>query len=239
MREKYKEQYYANKNKKMNIENYYYKIYAKKQLGADLDRVNRLKFLFNPVVNGLKILDVGCGPGSDVDFLLKAGNEVHGLDISDEALYYAQNRGIIPHKINLSQSSHFPFSNSSFDLVIATDILEHLFFPKQTLEEINRVLKQNGILVASVPNHFFWKMRFRIMKGKDIILPFHEQSNQWDYFHIRFFTSNGFEKLLTKAGFYIIERHYDQFISVPRGFPQTLDRKWLNTFQIYSLCILS
>jgi methionine biosynthesis protein MetW len=214
----------------MKMKSYYSKTYTKRQLEADLARMDRLKFLFDPVPSGIKVLDIGCGPGSDVDFLLKAGNEVHGIDIADEALSHAQARGIVPHKIDLSQSSHLPFPNSSFDLIIATDILEHLFLPEQVLEECARLLKQSSMLIASVPNHFFWRMRFRIMRGGDMILPFHKQSKQWDYFHIRFFNSRGFEELLAVMGFQIIEKHYNRFINVPRGLPRVLDCKLAKWF---------
>jgi methionine biosynthesis protein MetW len=213
-----------------NTEQYYESIYKDRQLKADLDRINRLRFLFNPVPAGLKILDIGCGPGVDVDFLVKAGNEIHGIDISNEALSHAQVRGIVTHKIDLSKKSKLPFDEESFDIIIATDILEHLFLPEVLLQECARLLLKNGVLIASVPNHFFWKMRLRILLGCDLILPFHPRSRQWDYFHIRFFTPKGFEELLGEARFKIIERYYDRFINVPRGLPRTLDRKVAKRF---------
>lgn len=214
----------------MNLIDYYNKTYTKRQLEADLTRIDRLRFLFESVPKDLKILDIGCGPGVDVDFLVKAGNEVHGVDVSDEALNQAQIRGIIPHKIDLSQGISFPFKQSSFHLIIATDILEHLFFPKKLLDELFSLIKEKGVLVVSVPNHFYWKMRLSIMLGGDLILPFHSRSEQWDYFHIRFFTSKGYEKLLAEAGFMVIERYYDRFIDAPRKLPQAFRRRLANRF---------
>lgn len=214
----------------MEIAKYYKQSYSEQQLAADQKRIDRLRFLFDTVPQKLRVLDIGCGPGVDVDFLVKGGNEVHGIDISDEVLSHARGVGIIPHKMDLSQNSKLPFPDAAFDLIIATDILEHLFFPLQLLEECARLLRQSGTIIASVPNHLFWKMRLRIMRGEGLILPFHKQSKQWDYFHIRFFTPKGFEELLGEAEFQVIERHYSRFIDVPRVLPRILDRKLAKWF---------
>lgn len=212
----------------MDAKDYYKQIYAKRQLEADLARKDRLKFLFPKRPSGKKILDIGCGPGVDIHFLID-GNEVHGIDISDEVLNIAKDQGIIPHKIDLSVVDKLPFRDESFDIIIATDILEHLFTPKKLLHEIHRVCKSDGFVIISVPNHFYWRMRIRILMGKGVVLPFHK-SNEWDYFHIRFFTLSSFEKLLNLAGFYIKERFYDKFINIPRGLPHFIDKKLARRF---------
>lgn len=212
----------------MDVKDYYKQIYTKRQLEADLARKDRLKFLFPKRPQGKKVLDIGCGPGVDIHFLID-GNEVHGIDISDKVLSIAKDQGIIPHKIDLSVIDKLPFRDEVFDIIIATDILEHLFSPKKLLHEIHRVCKSDGFAVISVPNHFYWEMRLRILKGKGVVLPFHK-SNEWDYFHIRFFTLPSFEKLLNDAGFYIKERFYDKFINVPKGLPYFIDKKLARKF---------
>jgi methionine biosynthesis protein MetW len=206
------------------MQDYYNKTYQNQELDADLRRRDRLEFLFSQIPSGLQILDVGCGPGVDISFLIES-NEVHGVDIADEALKIASEQGIITHRLDLSQVKQLPFSEESFDIVIATDILEHLFLPEKLLMEIRRLLKTSGLAILSVPNHFYWKMRLRILRGADVILPFHRDAKQWEYFHIRFFTSQGFEELLGKTGFQIATRYYDRFIDVPRGLPRALDRQ--------------
>jgi 2-polyprenyl-3-methyl-5-hydroxy-6-metoxy-1,4-benzoquinol methylase len=221
-----------------STEQYYETDYKDRQLKADLDRQGRLRFCFPEGLYGKKILSIGCGPAKDIDFLLN-NNEVHGIDISERALEIAASAGIIPHKLNLDSIPTLPFSEDYFDVIIATDILEHLFSPQATLVEINRVLKRDGFSILSVPNHLYLKMRLRILKGADLVLPFHKQSKQWDYFHIRFFTSKGFEELLSEAGFNIIERYYNNFIDIPRGLPRRLDlliaKKYPDLFSMHFL----
>ena len=207
----------------MTVSDYYNKAYKDKQLKADLRRIDRLRFLFDEVPTGKRIVNIGCGPGVDIDFLSKTDNEVHGVDISDEALGMAEERGIIPCKFDLSGSAQLPFEDASFDFIIATDIFEHLFEPLNILAECKRLLKQDGVLIASVPNHFFWEMRLRILKGGDVIIPFHPGSKQWDYFHIRFFTSEGFEEFLEIGDFKITDKYYDNFVVMPKRFPRFLN----------------
>lgn len=211
----------------MKIEQYYETFYPTQQLGSDLERVDRLRCLFAEMPKKKKVLSLGCGPGVDIAFLAEE-NEVHGVDLSLPALEHARGLSIIPHRADIEKPLDFP--DGSFDIIIATDILEHLFDPKSVLREMRRLLRPGGTLIASVPNHFYWKMRLQILKGGDLVLPFHGDAKQWDYFHIRFFTPEGYEKLLESAGFSIAQRHYSRFRTLPRGLPRSVDEKLAHKF---------
>lgn len=203
------------------LDNYYNTMYVKCALEAEMRRRDRLKFLFSERPVGLRILALGCGPGVDVAFLVSS-NEVHGIDIADEALKLASQRGIIPYRLDLSSLRRFRFAQNFSYVVLASDILEHLLMPQSLLTEARRMPKPGGFPFMSVPNHFYWMMRLRILRGKGMVLPFHGYCTQWDYFHIRFFTSQGFEQLLRATGYRISKTYYDQFISVPRAFPRSV-----------------
>jgi len=209
--------------KQSYLKSYYENEYKEAHLQSDLRRKNRLYFCFEKGIKDKRILNVGSGPGVDIEFLVNE-NEVHAIDIVEETLQIAASKGFIPHNIDLNMG-YLPFKKDYFDVIIATDILEHLFQPKKLLCEIHRVLKKDGFAIVSVPNHFYWNMRIRILTGKGIVLPFHN-SNEWDYFHIRFFTLRSFKKLLNEIGFVIIEEFYDKFINIPKGLPHFIDR-WL------------
>jgi len=206
------------------MQKYYQEKYAKAQFDADLQRKDRLRFCFPSNLEGKRVVTVGSGPGVDIEFLVPQ-NEVHAIDIMDEPLSIAASKGMQAHTMDLNTNKQLPFESQSVDVVVATDILEHLFEPMKALIEIRRLLTEDGFALLSVPNHFFWRMRLRILRGGDMILPFHRESKQWDYFHIRFFTSKGFERMLAKAGFRITQRYYDRFITVPKGLPRSIDQR--------------
>jgi methionine biosynthesis protein MetW len=220
----------------MEASEFYNTTYAKTQLDADGARRDRIRFLFPEIPEGLRILDVGCGPAADIDFLLHGSNEVHGIDIGDAALAVAEARGVVARRFDLMSNEPLPYATESFDMVIANDILEHVFDPASVLRECARVMRGTAVLIVSVPNHFYWKMRLRVLFGKDLILPCHPRATQWDYFHVRFFTTTGFKQLLHETGFSIIENHFDRFLTVPRGLPPCIDRRLARRFpDLFSL----
>lgn len=207
------------------LSTFYETAYARTSLLDDLNRPpDRIRFCFPEGLSGKRILDVGCGPGVQVQFLT-GSNEVHGIDISRPALELAAREGLITHRFNVEEHG-IPFPAEYFDVVICTDLLEHLFDPEFVLREIRRVLRKDGYAVLAVPNHFFWYMRLRILLGSNLVLPWHkhaETSEEWNYVHIRFFTLHGFERLVTLTGFSISERFYDA-MAVPR--PRVLPLSW-------------
>jgi len=94
------------------------------------------------------ILDYGCGNG---DFLLKMkqnGWNVNGVEFSQEG------RKISSKKlgINIMDENEFYKTNKQFDVITLWHVLEHLYEPNKTLEQLSKLLKKNGVLILSVPN---------------------------------------------------------------------------------------
>lgn len=99
----------------------------------------------------LRILDVGCGCGRLMEDLKKYG-EVFGFDIAPEALSFCSQRGLT----NLARADldkPLPYEDSSFDLIIALDVLEHVEKDLFALSEIYRILRPGGFFLLSVPAH--------------------------------------------------------------------------------------
>lgn len=97
-----------------------------------------------------KIVDLGCGSGSDTDFLLKKGFSVCSTDFSEEALKVL--KSLVPQakalKVDLTEK--LPFEDNEFDVVVA-DLSLHYFewvLTKQIETEIKRILKNEGIIIA-------------------------------------------------------------------------------------------
>ena len=100
------------------------------------------------------ILDIGCGTGATSQLLSEYGNVV-SLDFSELALKACEKRGIA----NLLKGSAtlIPLADQSVDVIVATDILEHLESDSAAIREFQRVLKQTGIAIITVPAYqFLW-----------------------------------------------------------------------------------
>jgi 2-polyprenyl-3-methyl-5-hydroxy-6-metoxy-1,4-benzoquinol methylase len=111
-------------------------------------------FLLPELQRGMRLLDVGCGPGSITRGLAErlAPGEVVGLDLSPDALAVAREdavaRGIHNLRYELGSVYELPFPDASFDAVFAHQVLQHLREPRAALVEMLRVLKPRGLLAA-------------------------------------------------------------------------------------------
>jgi len=112
---------------------------------------------------GKHVLDLGCRDGA-LTRVYADGNEIVGVDADRDALAAAAKLGIETHWADLDQPLAFP--DSSFDVVVAGELLEHLRDPKRTVAEIRRVLRPGGTFVASVPNAYRLKGRLRFLFGR-------------------------------------------------------------------------
>lgn len=99
----------------------------------------------------LRILDVGCGTGANLEMLSQFGNS-EGVDVSDDALEFCRKKGLTVQK-GLAET--LPFDDESFDLSTALDVIEHLDDDIAGLKEMHRVTKTGGYSLVFVPA-FMW-----------------------------------------------------------------------------------
>lgn len=215
----------------MNRKDYYSTAYKKNAINADLAGGEKLTDILPANIKNKKILDVGCGPGVTLKFLTQ-NNEIVGVDIIDEYLKIAKENGfskIICHNVE----EGLPFENECFDIVVCTDLLEHVFNTEFVLQEIKRVMKKDGFAVLAVPNHNYWYMRLRFLFGKGIRWPSHK-TEDWNYFHVRFFTWDSWNNFLKKNNLEIVESIvYPRKITIPLirvEIPERISSKLTNKF---------
>lgn len=149
------EDYYKTKDSCQSI---MYKWYKDKYFGKIKDK---------------KILEIGCGNGGVVQYL-KQDNEVHAVDISKNAVEFLNCKGIESYLADISVEP-LPFNDKTFDDVIVLETLEHLKSPQYAIEEIQRVLKKDGIMIASVPNprtghKFIYPSLFKFSNFKEYLI---------------------------------------------------------------------
>lgn len=99
-----------------------------------------------------KILDVGCGTGANLKMLAAYGS-AEGVDISEQAVEFCRERGL--DTVKLGAIEQLPYESSSFELVTALDVIEHLDDDVAGLREIRRVLVPDGRVLLFVPAFMF------------------------------------------------------------------------------------
>jgi 2-polyprenyl-3-methyl-5-hydroxy-6-metoxy-1,4-benzoquinol methylase len=103
-----------------------------------------------------QILEVGCSGGPLIRLLKAHGfKKIRGIDIDEEAIKVCKQRGI--DEARVADAENTGFQDQQFDLIIASDILEHIENEEKALSEWNRILKSGGKLIIFVPAfNFLW-----------------------------------------------------------------------------------
>lgn len=142
-----------------------------------------------PSKKDIAILDLACGHGGLIHNLKKSGyRNVTGVDISQEQVSVAHRLGIPEVECRSITQFLLQADKGSFDVVFLMDILEHLE-PQETMDlfdNIHRIIRDNGLLVAHVPN------------GEGI---FGMRVRYGDFTHRCTFTPSSMRQILTACGF--------------------------------------
>lgn len=180
----------------------------------------RIKVIFKDLLSSKdlknkRFLEVGCGLGYFSNKAFKLGAKVTGIDIGPKLV--SINKKLTPRgTFKVASASKLPFRNNSFDLVLSTEVIEHVDKQKEALKEMSRVLKKGGILVITTPNRVF-KPLFDFLSYIKI-RPYHGYENwiySWDMLEIM--QSNGLN---------LVKSRYFNFI-----FPNLI----LDMFERFSL----
>lgn len=133
------------------------------------------------VKSGDKILDVGCGTGR----LLSYFDDVkkYGIDISIDMAKMSKEKGI---EACMGNVENLPYLDEFFDMVICTDVLEHVFDLYKTMFEIDRVVKKGGHIVLRVP-------------VGDELKYYLDPSYPFEYVHLRIFSKSSLQLYCTKV----------------------------------------
>jgi SAM-dependent methyltransferase len=108
------------------------------------------------IQSGTKVLDIGCKHAFLCDYLEERGMncDYYGLDISEKVIES------VKHKKGTFQTCDImkglPFDDGKFDYIFCLEVLEHIENPTFLLNQFNRVLNDDGVLLLSVPNPYEW-----------------------------------------------------------------------------------
>ncbi len=181
-------------------------------------------------VRATRVLDLGCGEGRQVAGLRDVLDHpvVVGLDISPTALCDARRQGAEPVTAAIDEHT-LPFREGSFDVVVFSEVIEHLVDTDGVIEEILRVLVGGGTLLISTPNLSAWFNRLLLAVG---VQPVFSEVSRRRVFgrpgtqvagHLRLFTHRAFRDFLQSHGLVDVEITGAPFHGVPRS-ARWLDR---------------
>lgn len=108
---------------------------------------------FGQYVRGKKVLEVGFGEGYGTDYLGRIATEITGVDMSQALVDHARKKyGRKNVWFMRGDATEFPFSANAFDVVISSQVLEHVKDYMKFLVETNRVLRPGGTAIFATPN---------------------------------------------------------------------------------------
>lgn len=162
---------------------------AGRRLRQSFMEARRAELFSKWIGSGKKVLDLGCRDGILTSHFAES-NHVVGADIDTEALEFAEKTYGI-ETAHLDLNGPFPFEAGTFDAVVMAEVLEHLPYPKLTLQEVKRVLVPNGLFLGNVPLAYHLKDRYRVMRGKKLIVG-------GDPTHLQYFTYSDLKGLLSR-----------------------------------------
>lgn len=148
------------------------------------------------------ILDAGCGEGFTMNRLNEnsVGREIEGIEFSEDAIKLGKN--LFPTlKFRQGSVYEMPYKKNSFDLVVCTEVLEHIDDPEKVLKELIRVSK--NYLIVSVPNEPFFMMS-NFLRGKNLTRLGNDPGhiNHWTFMSfIDFLKKNGLKVKIIKMPF--------------------------------------
>lgn len=158
-----------------------------------------------------RILDVGTSTGTNLRMLRELGySQYVGLDFSLEAIRFCRNKGL--GEVINGDIKNLPFPDGYFDLVLATDIVEHIDDDGKAMSEISRVLKKGGHALITVPAFMsLWGLQDDVSH------------------HQRRYRIPQMSDLITKTDLTLRKSHYFNFILFA---PIWLARQMIRTFKV-------
>lgn len=188
----------------------------------------RVPFLKRWIGTGKKVLDLGCRDGCLTEHYA-AGNVITGVDIDQHALALAEKKfSLKTHWLDLN--TEWPFRANEFDVIIACEILEHIFHWDFLLKNIESSLKENGLFIGSVPNSFRLRNRMKFLLGKEY---------ETDPTHVRQFSYTKLYKMLatsfTNIEIIPLEGTFFPFCRVSANTPRRISHLFAKDFLWRSL----
>lgn len=162
-------------------------------------KVKAIVDLMDPTTTKKKILDIGCASGWLLNEIVTRFTSMQGIgvDVYKDAIDYGNAK--YPHlKLQVADGHSLPFPDNSVNIIVCSEVLEHVLSPQTVLSEMKRVLKPDGYAIIEMDsgNALFkivWYWWTNIRHGV------------WEDAHIQKFNANKLMHMIEEAGFTIVE----------------------------------
>src|SRR5436305_8740008 len=150
------------------------------QVDVDLLNEHLARYTFAArLARGKRVLDAGCGAGYGAAELAHVAQTVMGIDCAAEAVGFAREHYRLPNlQFEQASCTALPHKDSSFDLVVGFEVIEHLENWRDFLREVRRVLAPDGQFIVPTPN----KLYYTESRGADGVNPFHVHEFEFEEF---------------------------------------------------------
>ncbi len=181
--------------------------------------------------DGARVLDLGCGEGRHMHAVyFERAVEIFGIDLSTDDMAKAWS-GFESHPDLSGREAHFgfaaadalglPFNDGTFDVIVCSEVLEHIPDYQTALQEIARIIRPGGRLAVSVPR--FWP--------EWICWRLSEHYHNTPGGHVRIFKDQALRRDIEAAGFRFVRRHYAHGLHSPYWWLQcamwqTKEKNW-------------
>ena len=158
------------------------------------DLAARRAFLLAHLRPGDRLLDLGCGDGTFAGIAAEAGAQALGVDVAEAALARARRRHPALELRLAPAGGPLPVEDGAFDVVWASEVLEHVPDTARWLSEARRALRPGGRLLLTTPHH--GRLRRTVLALTRFEAHFDPRSD-----HLRFFTRRSLAEVLEELGF--------------------------------------
>ena len=181
----------------------------------------------NRDVDSLRVLDVGCGNGSELTLpLARLGFDVTGIDIHAPSIEHARKLGVDVSNLSYVCARVEELTSRPYDVVILSEVLEHLKEPASLLLASLDHLNEDGIIIVTVPNGYgefeIDSWLFRVLRLQNIVDVLASDSkaitaatDNHESGHVQFFTRRRLRRLFAECSLSVVSEGVASFLAGP------------------------
>ena len=193
---------------------------------------------FHPGIQSLNCLDIGCSSGIITSLLAEHFSMAIGMDIDQEAVQYAKGHSSSPRvQFLIGDSMSLPFQDNSMDVIVCNHIYEHMPEADQMMDEVYRVLKEEGFCYFSAGNKYMvmeghYHLPFLSWLPRSLAHLYLNLAGKGEFYYERHLSLRGLKRLVRKFRIHdytlSVIRNPNHFSATDLIDPKSLSHKWIH-----------